>query len=232
MLGLGACVGALAGAALAVSGSFAHPGSAAHVAATRAAQTSKAKAGKPAKPQTHTVLVRGAPGPRGVQGEPGVEGQPGAEGPQGPPGPPGPNIAVSPTLNWRGSEAAAGRDTTIAGIPGVATVEIRCNAEAQQILVTPAATGARTVIDATTFQGEGTAGVSSNERLFTESTTQPLAMALPPNGMLEGTLSVEPISAGASTAPAPLSFTFSSEWKLNDPSPDGDYCFVAGQFLQ
>jgi hypothetical protein len=217
MLSAGACAGALAGGALAVTGTSAQP---AH----------SAKTGHPAKPAARVVVIRGANGPRGLTGVAGPEGAPGPEGPQGPPGPPGPNIAVSPTLNWHGLENAAGRDTAVTELPGMAKIELRCSTAAQDILITPVQEGVRTVADVTTFQGEGTAGVSSHNRTFSESRA-PLAIPLPPNGMIEGTLSVEPIS-GEGAGAAPASFTFSSEWKLNDPEAAANYCYVAGQFLR
>jgi hypothetical protein len=220
VLGAGACAGVLAGGALAVTGSFAQTGPG-HAA--RNEHQSRA--------QPRVVVLRGATGPRGAQGIPGVEGAAGPEGPQGPPGPPGPNIAVSPTLNWHGLENAPGRDTVLAELPGMAKVEVRCGTAAQDILLTPLIEGARMVVDTTTFQGEGTAGVSSHNRVFSESLA-PLAIPLPPNGMLEGTVSVEPISGEGSDTAAPVSFTFSSEWKLNDPAGENNYCYVAGQFLR
>ncbi|HEY7962139.1 MAG TPA: hypothetical protein VID29_09475 [Solirubrobacteraceae bacterium] len=219
LLAVGACAGALTGGAFAV--------------AATSAQTShdhSAGAGHPAKAPQHVVVLRGAAGPRGAAGVPGVEGPVGPEGPQGPPGPPGPNIAVSPTLNWHGLENAPGRDSAVSELPGVAKIELRCGTAAQDILLTPLNEGVRTVVDVTTFQGEGVAGISSHNRVYSESLA-PLAIALPPNGMLEGTLSVEPIS-GEGPGGAPVSFTFSSEWKLNDPTPENNYCYVAGQFLR
>jgi hypothetical protein len=217
ILSAGACAGALAGGALAVAGSAAQTGQ-------------SARTGHPAKPAQRVVVVRGATGPRGFAGVTGPEGPPGPEGLQGPPGPPGPNIAVSPTLNWHGLENAEGRDRTVTELPGIARIELRCGTAAQDILITPSNEGVRTVADVTTFQGEGTAGVSSHDRQFSESLA-PLAIPLPPNGMIEGTLSVEPIS-GEGVGAAPASFTFSSEWKLNDPDAAANYCYIAGQFLK
>jgi hypothetical protein len=196
------------------------------VTGTSAQTAHGGKASHPAKPQ-RLVVVRGATGPRGLAGVAGAEGP---AGPEGPPGPPGPNIAVSPTLNWHGLENAEDRDTALTELPGIAMIELRCGTAAQDILITPLNEGVRTVADMTTFQGEGTAGVSSHDRLFTESTA-PLAIPLPPNGMIEGTLSVESIS-GVGPGAVPASFTLSSEWKLNDPDPTANYCYIAGQFLR
>jgi hypothetical protein len=164
----------------------------------------------------------GAVGPAGAVGP---------QGPEGPPGPTGPNLATSLTVNWSGLAYAPERDTTVGTIPGIAQVEVRCSVEEQSILITPTLSGVRTVADITTFQGEGVAGISSHARLLSESTT-PITIPLPSNGMIEGTLSVEPIGGDGGTGPAPSSLTFSSEWKLNDPDETANYCYVAGQFLQ
>ena len=217
---LGACIGALIGIALAVSGSSAQQSSAHHRAAI-----------KRSAPAQRTVLVRGATGPRGLAGVEGSAGPAGPQGPEGAPGPPGPNLAVSLTINWSGLAYAPERDTVVESIPGVAQVEARCTLEEQVLIVTPTLSGVRTVADVTTFQGEGIAGVSSHARIFTESTA-PLRIPLPTNGMIEGTLSVEPIVGNGGAGPAPSSLTLSSEWKLNDPDEANDYCYVAGQFLQ
>jgi hypothetical protein len=221
MAALGACAGTVIGIALAVSGSSAQQAAAVHKSATAKKNTSTPR----------TLIVRGATGPSGPQGPEGPAGPAGPAGPEGAPGPPGPNLAVSLTINWSGLAYAPERDTTVETIPGVAQVEARCTPEEQDLIVTPTLSGVRTVADVTTFQGEGTAGVSSHERLTTESTA-PLSIHLPTNGMIEGTLSVEPIAGDGGTGPAPSSLTLSSEWKLNDPDEANNYCYVAGQFLQ
>jgi hypothetical protein len=217
----GAGLGALGGVALAVAGSSAQP-----AASHRAAVTTKKDA-----PVTHTVVVRGATGPRGLAGVTGPVGATGQQGPEGIPGPPGPNLAESLTINWSGLAYAPERDTAVTTIPGVAKVEGRCSVEEQAIVITPTPSEVRTVADVTTFQGEGVAGISSHSRLFSESTS-PITIPLPTNGMIEGTLSIEPITGDGGPGPAPSSFTFSSEWKLNDPDETANYCYVAGQFLQ
>jgi hypothetical protein len=217
---LGACAGTVLGIALAVSGSSAQ--SDAHHGSI---------ATKRRTPVQRTLLVHGAAGPRGLPGDTGPAGPAGPEGPEGAPGPPGPNLAVALSVNWSGLAYAPERDTDIETIPGVAQVEARCSPEEQEIVVTPVLSGVRTVADVTTFQGEGTAGASSHVRLYTESTA-PLTIPLPTNGMVEGTLSEEPLGGDGGAGPAPSSLTLSSEWKLNDPDEANDYCYVAGQFLQ
>jgi hypothetical protein len=222
LVAVGACIGALGGVAIAVAGSSAQQAASVHKATT----TVKKSAAAP-----RTVLVRGATGPRGLAGVAGAVGPAGSPGPEGPQGPPGPDLAESFTINWSGLAYAPERDTTVGTVPGVAQVEVRCTLEEQAIVVTPLLSGVRTVADVTTFQGEGVAGVSSHARLFSESTS-PITIPLPTNGMLEGTLSVEPIDGDGGPDAAPSSLTFSSEWKLNDPDEANNYCYVAGQFLQ
>jgi hypothetical protein len=232
---LGACIGAAIAVALAVSGSSAQQGSTDHTIGTVARQAATTrKTGTTAKKNVadpRTVLVRGATGAVGPQGVEGPAGPAGPQGSEGAPGPPGPDLAVSLTINWSGLAYAPERDTTVQSIPGIAQVEARCTLEEQALVVTPTVSGVRTVADVTTFQGEGTAGVSSHARSFSESTA-PLTIPLPTNGMIEGTLSVEPITGDGGAGPAPYSLTLSSEWKLNDPDEANDYCYIAGQFLQ
>jgi hypothetical protein len=232
---LGACAGTVLGIALAVSGSSAQQATANHgpgATARQAAATRRAGANaKRNAAAQRTAIVRGATGPVGPQGVEGPSGPAGPPGPEGAPGPPGPDLAVSLSLNWSGLAYAPERDTTVQTIPGIAQVEARCTPEEQALVVTPTLSGVRTVADVTTFQGEGTAGVSSHARLYSES-TDPLTIPLPTNGMIEGTLSVEPITGDGGAGPAPYSLTLSSEWKLNDPDEADNYCYVAGQFLQ
>jgi hypothetical protein len=233
MTALGACAGTVIGIAVAVSGSSAlsatgHGGS---VAARQAATHKSGTTAKRSAPATRVELLRGAAGPVGPQGVEGPAGPAGPAGPEGPPGPPGPDLAVSLTINWSGLAYAPERDTTVQSVPGIGQAEARCTPEEQALVITPAQSGVRTVADVTTFQGEGTAGVSSDSRLFSESTA-PLTIPLPTNGMISGTLSVEPITGDGGSGPAPYSLTISSEWKLNDPDEADNYCYIAGQLLQ
>ncbi len=199
--------------------------------ARQAAADHKTAAPKKSASAQRTVLVRGAAGAVGPQGVEGPTGPAGPQGPEGAPGPTGPDLAVSLSINWSGLAYAPERDTTVQSIPGIAQVEARCTVEEQALVLTPTLSGVRTVADVTTFQGEGTAGVSSHARIYSESTT-PITIPLPTNGMIEGTLSVEPVTGDGGPGPAPYSLTLSSEWKLNDPNEANNYCYVAGQFLQ
>jgi hypothetical protein len=230
MAALGACAGTVLGIALAVSGSSAQQSHAGRSGATARA-AAVAHRTKRSAPAPRVVFIRGTAGPVGPQGAEGAAGATGPAGPEGPPGPPGPNLAVSLTLNWSGLAHAPERDTTVQSVPGIGQAEARCTLEEQVLLITPTVTGVRTVADVTTFQGEGTAGVSSHARLYSESTA-PLRIPLPTNGMVEGTLSLEPIAGNGGPGSAPYSLTLSSEWKLNDPNEANDYCYIAGQLLQ
>jgi hypothetical protein len=160
-----------------------------------------------------------------------VVGPPGPPGAQGPEGPPGPQVALSLAVNWLGLENAPGHDSSSAGLAGIGTLTATCNEATQTLTLTPAGNGGRTVLDVTTFQGEGTEGASSNERLTTESASAPISVPLPPNGMVSGTLSVEPISGNSGALALPASFMLSSEWKTNDPNTALNYCYVAAQLL-
>lgn len=154
----------------------------------------------------------------------------GLPGPQGPPGPAGPDISTALTINWRGLDSAPGHDTAAGQIVGIGTLLVTCNATTQTLNLLPAGNGTRSVLDVTTFRGEGTEGTSSNQRLASESSA-PISVDLPSNGMISGTISAEPISDGGQLA-APATFLLSSEWKSNDPDPSLNYCYVATQVLQ
>ncbi len=155
----------------------------------------------------------------------------GPPGPTGPPGAPGPQIAISLTINWLGSVNAAGHDTATGQLSGVGTLTVTCNTDTQTLSLAPAGNGGRSVLDVTTFQGEGTAGASSNQRLYSESNA-PVSVELPNNGMMSGTVSAEPIGGDGGQLASPASFLLSTEWKNNDPDPGRNYCYVAAQVLQ
>ena len=181
---------------------------------------------------TRTVYVRGPRGFRGPQGSRGDRGPQGATGPQGPSDPNG-VAALSLTINWfkdtGGDPTTQGHDGPIT-IPGIGTMSVECDYNAQEIVVTPFSTnssGTRTVADVTTFQGAGYSGASQNQRYEFFGSSQHIP--LPSNGMLSGTLSVEPTSGNGGPGPTPSSFTFSSFYKLNGGPNGGDECEAAGQ---
>jgi hypothetical protein len=181
---------------------------------------------------TKTVYVRGPRGFRGPQGPRGDRGPQGATGPQGPSDPNG-AAALSLTVNWFNSANAAsqGHDGPIT-LPGVGTMSLECDYSNQQIVFTPASSaGTRTVANVTTFQGAGYSGASQNNRYESYGASTPIVITLPSNGMLSGTLSVEPDYGAGGAGPTPSSFTFSSYYKLNGAGGAGDECEVAGQVV-
>jgi hypothetical protein len=166
-------------------------------------------------------------GPRGPAGPAGVAGPAGPAGPQGPTGPVS-NVVKSLTINWRNGVWAADPAATTP-LPGLGTASLTCTAAAQTLTITPATTGSRTVVDADTAQGAGTLGATS----FVSSTSQgsPITLAVPNNGMIFATISVQPATGNGGAGPDPASMTLSSEWKLNDPNPVNNFCFIAAQFV-
>jgi hypothetical protein len=172
-------------------------------------------------------VIRGPRGPRGFRGP---------QGPRGFTGPASPLDAVTVplTINWFGGDGSGGVGS--AGpvtIPGIGALTAECDAAQQQLVLTPASSaGTRTVGDVTTFQGEGTSGTSSNQRIESYGASTPVVIPLPTNGMLTGTFSVEPDFGAGGPGPDPVSFIFSSEWKLNGTAQSDDFCAVAGQLSE
>src|SRR5581483_10402845 len=110
------------------------------VASPAAAHAAKAtpKVKVKVKVKVRTRVIRG---PRGLRGPQGLQGPQGKTGPQGPASPPD-AIAVPITLSRE------------------------CDETAQTVTLTPSSSaGTRTVADVTTMQGEGTNGISSNQRM-------------------------------------------------------------------
>jgi hypothetical protein len=141
---------------------------------------------------------------------------------------------VPVSINWFGNAYAAANGTAgPTAIPGVGTLSTECDASAQQVTLVPASSaGTRTVAAVTTFQGEGTSGISSNQSYDSYGASSPIVIDLPVNGMLIGTLSVQPDYGAGGPGPSPASFIFSSDMKLNGASGSGNYCSVAGQVLE
>jgi hypothetical protein len=174
--------------------------------------------------------TRGLRGPRGYRGRTGPAGPSGPAGPESPAG----ALTVPVTINWFGGANAAGYGVASpVTIAGIGTLTAECDYSAQQLVLTPASSaGTRTVADVTTLQGEGTAGVSSNELLDSYGASTPIVIPVPVNGMLTGTFSVEPDYGAGGAGPSPPSFIFSSERILNNPTSTSDYCSVAGQITE
>jgi hypothetical protein len=166
-------------------------------------------------------------GPRGPAGPVGAAGPAGPAGPQGPTGPVS-NVVRSLTINWRDGVWLADPTATTT-LPGIGTATLTCTTSAQSLTIYPASAGARTVVDTDTAQGAGTQGATS----FASATTggAPVTVAVPNNGMIFATISIQPASGNGGPGPAPASMTLSSEWKLNDPNPVNNFCFMAAQFV-
>jgi hypothetical protein len=166
-------------------------------------------------------------GPRGPAGPAGVAGPAGPAGPQGTVGPVS-NVVKSLTINWRDGVSVADPTATVP-LPGLGTATLACTAAAQTLTFTPASTGARTVVDADTAQGAGTQGATS----FVSSASQgsPITLPVPNNGMIFATISIQPATGNGGPGPDPASVTLSSQWKLNDPNPVNNFCFIAAQFV-
>ncbi|MDO9407248.1 hypothetical protein [Patulibacter sp.] len=119
---------------------------------------------------------------------------------------PGSTGVGSAQVLWRGDAAAAGRDQTVADLPGVGRIQLICQA-------TPSGTrsvrveipGASTL---TTREGSVDTAVPFNG---------PVVSALPNNGQLQ-----IDTAAGAR-------ILISSRWKVNDPDPAQNTCAVAAQ---
>jgi hypothetical protein len=166
-------------------------------------------------------------GPRGPAGPAGPVGPAGPAGPEGPTGPVS-NAVESLTINWRDGVSAADPAATTT-LPGLGSATLTCTPSAQSLTITPASAGPVTVLDTDTAQGAGTQGATS----FVSTTSQgaPITVAVPNNGMIFATISLQPSSGAGGPGPAPASMTLSSEWKLNDPNPVNNFCFIAAQFV-
>ncbi len=168
----------------------------------------------------------------GPRGRTGPAGPPGPPGPTGPPGPVGPvsDVVRSLTINWRNGAAAVDPAAT-ASAPGLGTLTVTCSPAAQTVTLTPAASGPRTILATDTVQGAGVQGATSFARAASQAPSAPLTVSLPNNGMVFATISVEPYTGDGGAGPDPATLTLSSEWKLNDPNPVNNFCFVAAQLV-
>jgi hypothetical protein len=173
-------------------------------------------------------------GPRGQRGPRGPRGPRGRRGPAGRRGPRGADRALNLTITWRGDAAAPGRDSDSVVVKGIGTLTAVCTPQTQTLTLKPARSDVRTTANISDFEGSA----ATNEQPYTEggtplligSPTQP-GGALPPNGMIFATLSVEPIAGDGGLGPSPATVTLSSEYKVNDPNPANDYCFIAAQVI-
>ena len=170
-------------------------------------------------------------GPRGKRGPKGETGPKGEVGPPGAAGAAGTDQAIDFSVNWRNGQFA-GRDTAAVAIPGIGTLTMTCNLAEQQLSLAPASGAVRTVMTLTSFQGAGTTA-AANDRFVSDAgeTVSISPPDFPINGMLAGTLSVEPKTGDGGPGPAPATLNLSSYLKINDPDPAQNFCFIAGQLL-
>ncbi|HEY8585016.1 MAG TPA: hypothetical protein VIL49_18805 [Capillimicrobium sp.] len=115
--------------------------------------------------------------------------------------------ARSAQVAWRGDGNAAGRDASSVSVPGVGTMQLRCQPgpDGHRDLVLDTGLGAEVV----TREG--------SEDASRDVPFGPVTAALPNNGMLEVRL-----ADGTRVI-------VSSRWKANDPQPGENWCFVAAQ---
>jgi hypothetical protein len=185
---------------------------------------------------------RGKRGPRGPEGPRGKRGRQGPEGPQGPQGVPGPagsndERVINLSVDWRGNSNAPGNDADSATLPGIGTLTLNCPTTLptdipgdRKLTLTNGTSERRVAATLTTFQGSGTSGASSLERLTAEPGGN-VSFGVPQNAMMDGTIGVEPIGGG-SAAPGSLpsaSIVLSSYWKTNDPDPGENFCHMSAQ---
>lgn len=179
-----------------------------------------------------TTSRRGPRGLRGYRGRTGAKGVTGLVGPQGAPGAPGPQgpaateVARSVTVNWRNNQYG-GREAGGAILPSIGRVDVGCTErDGDQVLqVTPARDDQRTVLALQRF--EGTTG--THQQIPSTGPGDPIRVALPPNGMLTGTISLQPTGGDGGAGPPPATFTLSSSYKVNDGA--NNFCHVAVQVL-
>jgi hypothetical protein len=138
------------------------------------------------------------------------------------------NVVRSLTINWRDGLWPID-PTASATLPGLGAATLTCTPSTQTLTITPASGAAQTVLDTDTAQGAGTAGATS----FASASSQgaPITVPVPNNGMIFATVSVQPILGDGGAGPAPASMTLSSEWKMNDPNPANNFCYMAAQFV-
>jgi hypothetical protein len=173
----------------------------------------------------------GPPGPRGKQGKQGPEGPQGAQGVQGPPGSNNERV-YNMNINWRGESNAPGNDSVSQVIAGIGTLTLSCptSDNDQKLNLTNGTSSRRVVATLTTFEGAGTSGASSLERL-PAGPTENISYEIPTNGMIDGTLGTEPLDGGSAT-PGTLpsaSIVLTSYWKVNDPDPNENFCHISAQ---
>ena len=200
--------------------------SSALVSARHTASATHKKAHKPRRKKLtrrHVTVRRGPTGPAGPVGPAGPQGPAGAAGAAGP------QIALSLQIDWSEAQNTSGHESSAVALPGTGTLTATCTTQTQTLTLAPANGNYRTVIDATTFNSAGTQA-ATNERH--ETTTTPITLKLPTNGMINATISLEPIAGnGGEQLAAPAMLTLSSEFVVNGSNGPEDDCYVAGQII-
>jgi hypothetical protein len=143
---------------------------------------------------------------------------------------------ASLNLNWHDAGTASGHDTASVDIPGIGTLNAVCNTSQETLQLVPADASVRTVANISDFEGS----VSSNSQPYSQGNGNPIQIgspsqpgdALPPNGMLMVTFSVQPVNGDGGAGPAPATLTLSSEYIVNDPNRANDFCYLAGQVVK
>ncbi|PTL59791.1 hypothetical protein [Paraconexibacter algicola] len=217
VLAVGAVSGAVTGGSSSSSSSSGSERPTASAAATKKKTSSRRGPRGPRGPRG----LRGRTGPRGATGLVGPQGAPGAQGPQGPAAV---EVARSLTVNWT-QNRFAGRESASATLPSVGRVDVVCTDAEQVLQLTPARGDQRTALGLQRF--EGTTG--SHQQLLSTGPADPIRVTLPPNGMLTGTISLQPVAGDGGAGPAPATFTLSSAYVVNDGANNS--CHVAAQIL-
>ncbi|WP_205699030.1 hypothetical protein [Conexibacter sp. SYSU D00693] len=135
---------------------------------------------------------------------------------------PGTLQARSLPVTWRGSATAAGRDAVVRDVPGFGRVAVECRpgpSGSRRLTVVDPAPGLR--VDAWTFQGSDTTGVSL--------VAAPYVLELPTNGLVQGELWIDD---GTGRKGDLHELLVASRWKVNDPDPAQNACGLAGQVLR
>ena len=199
--------------------------------ASSGAATSQTAAVQASSVRHGIVIVRGPRGYRGYRGFRGPQGPAGPQGPTGAQGPAGTDHVSSFSVNWS-SGNWSGHDSASVSIAGIGTLTAVCNPSQQTLTLTPSTGGARTSVNVSDFE----ANSAYNSQPFSQDGS-PIQIgspnqggALPPNGMIMATFSVQPISGNGGPGPNPATLTLSSEYGPSRP-PSG-YCYLAGQISQ
>lgn len=108
---------------------------------------------------------------------------------------------------WRGDAAAAGRDVSVADVPGVGRLAVTCQAgvDGQRTAVLETGAGGKVITRESTWDGAVPQAVG------------PIVVRLPNNGQVQ-----VDVDGGAR-------LLISSRWKANDPDPAQNFCAVAAQ---